>query len=57
MGEYVGAGAGCAEGSGSVGVPTIAMRSYLSTQHLWTAEHFTRLARVASLPDSGYRTQ
>ncbi len=53
MGEYVGAGAGCAEGSGSVGVPTIAMRSYLSTQHLWTAEHFTRLARELEAAHTG----
>ena len=26
------------------GTPTIGMRAYLSTQHLWAAEHFARLA-------------
>jgi hypothetical protein len=26
------------------GTPTLVMRGYLSTQHLWAAEHFTRLA-------------
>ena len=44
MGDHENSGAGVARDIASVGTPTIAMRSYLSTHHLWAAEHFTRLA-------------
>jgi hypothetical protein len=39
--------------SAEVGTPGIAMRSYLSTHHLWAAEHFTRLAAEPSCHGEG----
>jgi hypothetical protein len=44
MGEHVVARASVALGGVSAVVTTVAIRSYLSSQHLWSARHFTRLA-------------
>jgi hypothetical protein len=39
--------------SAEVWTPGIAMRSYLSTHHLWAAEHFTRLAAESEATHTG----
>jgi hypothetical protein len=44
MGSDVRAAAGVATATGLVGSVRAAVRSYYSTQHLWAAQHFTRLA-------------
>jgi hypothetical protein len=44
MGEHVVARASAALGGVSAMAVTAAVRSYLSSQHLWSARHFTRLA-------------
>lgn len=53
MGEYVTAEAGVAEGVGWVETATVSMRGYFSTQHLWSAEHSTRLAAELEAAHTG----
>ena len=38
---------------GWVETATVSMRGYLSTQHLWSAEHFTRLAAELEAAHTG----
>lgn len=53
MGDNVTAHAGVAEAVGIVETVTVSMRGYLSAQHLWAAEHFTRLATEVEAAHSG----